>query len=457
MKNILPSNFIKLAKMTSKPLYVVGGAVRNYLIDGSLSTDLDIAGAIPASQFVKELNDFGIKESAIYPRTGTVMFSDGAFHYEYTAFRRDKYVGGEHLPEKSEFTEDISEDALRRDFKCNAIYYDVINDKIIDLLGGVEDIKNKTLSTVAEPDKVFSVDGLRLMRLARFAGELNFQPTYEVIQSAKKYADNILDISPERIFNELKLILNADGKYTFSDPIGHYTALKILDHTRVLDKILPELTEGRGMVQRADFHKYDVLEHSIRTVLYSHPSIRLGALFHDIGKPFCYLRDGYYYHHFSEGERIAERVLKRFKADKATITQVKFLVREHMVDLDCSMSESKVRKFLVKHQDRLDELRRVKQADFRASLETESIAPTIIKWKKIYDKMILDGTPFLIRDLKITPQDLIELGYRDKEIGKEHKKLFDYAVLYPNKNTHENLITQAKKHLGKKIKQEKSL
>ncbi len=449
MKNVLPKNLISLAKAMPKPLYVVGGAVRNFLIDGSLSTDLDLAGAIPTADFVKALNEFGIKESATYPRTGTVMFSDGVYHYEYTAFRRDKYNGGEHLPSISEFTEDINEDALRRDFKCNAIYYDVQNDKIIDLLGGIEDIKNKTLSTVSTPDKVFSVDGLRLMRLARFAGELNFQPTYEVIQSAKKYADNILDISPERIFNELKMILVSDCKYTFSDPIGHYNALKILDHTRVLDKILPELTEGRGMVQRADFHKYDVLEHSIRTVLYSHPTIRLGALFHDIGKPFCFLRDGYYYHHFSEGERIAERVLKRLKADKETILQVKFLVREHMVDLDCSMSENKVRKFLIKNQDRLDDLRRVKQADFRASLEIESTAPTIVKWKKIYDKMKADGTPFNLKELNITAQDLIDLGYKDKQIGKEQKVLFDYAILHPEKNKNEILLSLAKKHIAK--------
>ncbi len=449
MKNILPKNFINLAKTMPKPLYVVGGAVRNFLIDGSLSNDIDLAGAIPTADFIKALNEFGIKESATYPRTGTVMFSDGEHHYEYTAFRRDKYVGGEHLPEISEFTEDLGEDALRRDFKCNAIYYHVQEDEFIDPLGGVQDINNKTLSTVCEPDKVFGFDGLRLMRLARFAGELNFKPTYETLKSAKKYADNILEISPERILSELKMILVADKKYPFSDPIGHYNALKILDHTRVLDKILPELTEGRGMAQRADFHKYDVLEHSIRTVLYSRPSIRLGALFHDIGKPFCFLRDGYYYHHFSEGEKIAERVLKRLKADNATIEQVKFLVREHMVDLDCSMSENKVRRFLVKHQDRLDELRWVKQADFRASLEIESVAPTIVKWKKIYDKMIAEGTPFNLKELKITAQDLISLGYKDKWIGKELKALFDYAVLNPQKNNKETLLMLAKKHIAK--------
>lgn len=451
MKNILTNSFIKLTKAMPKPLYVVGGAVRNYLIDGSLSTDLDLAGAIPASEFVKVLNNFGIKESAVYPRTGTVMFSGGELCYEYTAFRRDKYLGGEHLPEQSEFTEDINEDALRRDFKCNAIYYDVSNDKIIDLLGGVEDIKNKTLSTVAGPDKVFSVDGLRLMRLARFAGELNFKPTNEVIQSAKKFADNILDISPERIFSELKMILNADSKYSFSDPIGHYSALKILDETRVLDRILPELTQGRGMAQRADFHKYDVLEHSIRTVLYSHPSIRLGALLHDIGKPFCFLKNANYHHHFSEGEKIAVKVLKRLKADNETIAQVKFLVREHMVDLNCLMREAKVKRFLIKHQDKMQWLYELKQADYKASLEMENVAPTIVKWKKIYGKMMDDGTPFSLKDLKITAQDLINLGYKDKEIGKEQKRLFDYVVLYPNKNVYENLIVQAKKHI-KKIK-----
>ena len=142
-------------------------------------------------------------------------------------------------------------------------------------------------------------------------------------------------------------------------------------------------------------------------------------------------------------------MLKRLKADKATIDLVKFLVREHMVDLDCSMSESKVRKFLVKHQDRLDELRRVKQADFRASLEIESTAPTIIKWKKIYDKMQADGTPFNLKDLKVSSSDLMDIGYKGQQIGRELKALFDYAVLNPNKNNHQTLMTLAKKHFDK--------
>lgn len=433
----LPKNLIILAKSLSKPLYAVGGVVRNYLIDGSIATDVDLAGAITASEFVSALESCGYAVLAEYKRTGTVMFGGDGHKYEFTSFRREKYAkGGAHTPVSTEFTEDIREDALRRDFKCNAVYYDIAGDKLVDVLGGCKDIQEKVLDTVTDPEKVFSSDGLRLMRLARFAGELNFRPTDAVIESAKAYSDNIKDISPERIFHELNLILQSDSKYAFSDPMGHYNGLKILDETRVLDKIFPELTDGRGMAQRADFHRYDVLEHGLRSVAYAHPKVRLGALLHDIGKPFCFRRDGYYYNHFSEGERIAEDVLKRYKASTETIKQVKFLVHEHMVDLDCSMKEVKLRKYIVKNHDRLEELMMVKQADFRASLEIDDTAPALVKWKRLYERMKIDGTPFNLKQLEITATDLIDIGFNGQDIGKELKSLFDYAVLHPEKNEH---------------------
>ncbi len=449
MIEVLPKNLIDLAGKFDKPLYLVGGAVRNYLIDKSLSIDLDLSAPIPIDQFISVIEASGFKVSATYKRTGTVLFVDEKYHYEYTAFRREKYVGGRHTPEHTEFTEDILEDALRRDFKCNAVYYDIKSQKFIDVLGGIEDIKNKTLDTVREPDKVFSSDGLRLMRLARFTGELDFKPTQEVMDWAKKYSDNIVDISPERIYAELKMILVADGKYAFSSPCGHYNALKTLDKTRVLDRIIPEIALGREMAQRKDFHRYDVLEHTIRTVLYSKPNVRLGALLHDIGKPFCLKRDGKYHYHAVEGEKIAERVLKRLKADKETIAKVKFLVREHMLDLDCTMGENKLRKFLVKNNAYVEELLNLKQADFKAGLESEEIAPTIIKWQGILEKMKRDGTPFSYKDLTITAVDLMEIGYKGKAIGKTLEELFDYCVLNPEQNQKQILVNKAKKAFNK--------
>ena len=80
---------------------------------------------------------------------------------------------------------------------------------------------------------------------------------------------------------------------------------------------------------------------------------------HDIGKPFCFRRDGWYHWHYVEGQSIAEKALKRLKASNAEIEQVKYLIREHMVDLDCSMNEKDVRIFLVKNRDNLDSLIKV--------------------------------------------------------------------------------------------------
>lgn len=447
MKTFLPKKLIELSEVLPRPLYAVGGVVRNFLIDQSIADDFDLAGAIMPDEFICGLNKVGLTVLAEYKRTGTVMFSDGQRKYEFTSFRSESYIGGEHTPYKTEFTEDIKVDALRRDFKCNAVYFDIHDGEYVDPLGGIKDIIDRRLNSVTKAEKVFSNDGLRLMRLARFAGELNFKPASEVLGAAMMHADNIKEISPERVYAELIKILHSDKKYAFSDPQGHYTGLKILDETRVLDRIFPELTEGRGMAQRADFHRYDVLEHSLRTVLYSEPQIRLAALLHDIGKPFCYLRDGYYYHHFEEGERIAEAALKRLKASNETIKQVKFLVREHMVDLDCSLKESKVRRFLVKNENMLKELLMVKQADFRASLETDDVAPTLVKWGRLYRKMKKDGTPFTLKELNLTAADLIEIGYENDGIGKELKKLWDFAVINPDKNQKETLINIAKQDL----------
>ena len=105
-----------LAESLDKPLYLVGGAVRNFLIDRLISKDIDLSGSIPSEQFVLALEKCDLKVSATYPRTGTVMFKDGIYNCEYTCFRREEYSGGGHTPISVEWTDDILEDALRRDF-----------------------------------------------------------------------------------------------------------------------------------------------------------------------------------------------------------------------------------------------------------------------------------------------------------------------------------------------------
>lgn len=450
MKQLLCPELIRLAELLSKPLYVVGGAVRNFIIDGSLSSDIDLSSAVSVEELLPCLEKVGFKVVAEYKRTGTVVFKDDNVKCEFTRFRVEEYQkGGVHTPISTSYTDDIYLDATRRDFKCNAVYYDIKKGEIVDPLNGVDDIKNKVIDTVLSPEYVFKSDGLRLMRLARFSGELGFKPTDAVILGATKYADNILDISSERIYSELLMILNSDGKYSFSDTNGHYVGLKILDHTRVLDRILPELTLGRGMAQRADFHKFDVLEHSLRCVMYADKSIRLSALLHDVGKPFCMKRDGMYYKHSIEGEKIISKFLNRMKADKKTISEVKALTRMHMYDIDCSEKESDVRKFIVDVGELLDKLLLVKQADFRASLDTHDTCPTCTKWDNVIKNMKEENVPFTLKELAISPIDLMGIGFKKEKIGKEIKKLFYKVVTGKCKNDRKVLIAMAVKDYKK--------
>lgn len=450
MKTLFNPNLIALAEAFANPIYAVGGVVRNFLIDKSLSFDVDLAGDISVDEVSLRAVEFGFKIVCEYKKTGTLVFTDGERRYEFTSFRTEKYHGGEHCPYEVTRTSSMKEDALRRDFKCNAIYYDLKNGCFCDLLNGIKDVENKVLDTVASPGEVFSHDGLRLMRLARFSAELNFTPTKAVLEGARENAKNIREICPERIFAELKLMLCADKKYPFSNPDGHYEALKILDKTRVLDEVFPELAMGRGMPQRADYHKYDVLEHTLKAVKYADEPVRLSALLHDVGKPYCMNTFGEFYYHDKEGVKIAEKILKRLKADTKTTNEVRFLVGYHMLDMDCKMREAKVRRFIVKNFDRLHKLFVLKQADFMASMESKDTAPTIIKWKKIIAKMQEQKVPFTLKDINLTALDLQNLGYKGKEIGQTLEKLWENLIQNPEDNVREKLLKMVQKN--KKIK-----
>lgn len=444
MKVFVQPHLIELASKLNSPLYVVGGYVRNYIIDKSLSDDVDLASAIKPDEMVKVLEKEGFTVLSVYKNLGTVKFTKDDVFYEYTCFRTEKYKnGGEHTPDELCFTDDITLDAKRRDFKCNAVYYDLLNDQIVDVLGGVEDINNKVLSTVTDAEKVFSSDGLRLMRLARFSGELGFTPDKKTLDGAVKFASNIKDISAERIYDELKKILMADKKYLFSPKNGHYLGLKVLERTGVLDVIMPELTLGKGMPQRRDFHDYDVLEHSLRCALYAEPSVRLDALLHDVGKPFCLKRDDAYKLHDKEGVWIAEDILKRLKAPKKDIERIKFCIGAHMHDLKNDMNENQIRRYVVNNTKYLQELFWVRQADYSACKDDVNENAGVKKWKDIIKKMKEEGVPFTRKQLNVTADDLISAGVRQNSLGKVFDKLLEEVAVLPKLNEREKLVELA--------------
>lgn len=441
---VVPEKLRVMAGYMPVPLYVVGGAVRNFLLTGRASGDWDIAAPCRADIALEAARQAGLRCAAVYPRTETFRLKDGADYYEFTAFRTEEYApGGGHTPAAVSFTQSIEEDALRRDFKCNAVYYDVRRDEIADPLGGKDDVLRRQISTTRTAREVFGSDGLRLMRLARFAGELGFEPDAEALEGAERFAGNILDIAPERIYDELTKILAADGKYWFSPQDGQETGLKILDRVRVLDRILPELTAGRGMAQRPDFHKYDVLAHSLRAVRYAHPRVRLAALLHDVGKPAAFRQSGRFYGHETYGGAIAAEILARLKAPARVRERVAELTALHMYDLDGRAGENKLRIFFARHRDCLEELMLLKQADYRGCRDASDECPTLIKWRDILDRMRAEGAPFSPAELAVSGKDLSEIGYRGREIGEELGELFRMCVLDPALNQRDKLLNIA--------------
>lgn len=211
MKIKVPNRIKELAERTGIPIYVVGGYPRNALLFGKIQTDYDICGPLTVEELTKLLEGYA-KVIPVNPRIGTVLICYKGDKYEYTTFRRDSYpIGGAHTPEAVEFVRSVEEDALRRDFRVNALYVNALTEELIDPLGGLDDIEERVLVT-ANGRKTFDEDGLRLLRLVRFACELGFTVSDEAMTYSRELAFLLRDISVERKTIELKKILLSDLK-----------------------------------------------------------------------------------------------------------------------------------------------------------------------------------------------------------------------------------------------------
>ncbi|MDE5617943.1 MAG: CCA tRNA nucleotidyltransferase, partial [Clostridia bacterium] len=238
---------------SDKPLYAVGGCVRDKIM-GRSGGDIDLTSACRPEEIMPFVKQAGMTCKQGSLRLGTVLIK-GKGCYEYTSFRVDSYPAGSgvHRPDAVRFTDDMSEDARRRDFTVNAIYLNIANGKITDLLGGEADIENKILRTVDDPYRVLGEDGLRIMRLYRFVSTLGFDVEENTAKAAKELSGRLKDIAPERIREELIKTLHGDyaGK-----------ALYGLMDSGALNVIMPELALNYGVRQKPQYHEYDVFGHT---------------------------------------------------------------------------------------------------------------------------------------------------------------------------------------------------
>lgn len=226
-----------LQQLLPADLYVVGGYVRNSIL-GLPNDDVDICSSLTLDKLEKILKPTEYQIKTKNRSLGTAIITVDDEKYEYSTFRRETYgQDGSHAPESVEFITTPDEDAKRRDFTINSIYYNINKDEILDFYNGIDDIKKKIVRAVETPDFVFSKDGLRIFRLFRFQCELNFKIDKDTLLSAIKYADLMQDISSERKVQEITKILHSPKRYPISKPNSFMKAFKIFNKYQLWTKV----------------------------------------------------------------------------------------------------------------------------------------------------------------------------------------------------------------------------
>lgn len=446
----IPSQLYDIAKtFEDGPLYLVGGAVRSGLM-GLDAYDLDVASPLLPEDAAKRLEGLGFTVYRINKTLGTVLvkLADGS-HVEHTTFRSESYPpGGVHQPERIVFIRDLETDALRRDFSINALYYNILTGKLLDPTGGLADLEAGQLRCPRDPDLVFSDDALRLLRLARFAGELDFAVEAQTLAAAKKHAHQLADLSPERVFQEISRILLCDQAYPeiSCTPSKILKALHLLRDIGALAHVLPELMEGEGIEQRKDYHAHPVLEHNLNAAAAAPSELRLrfAALLHDVGKPKALRENGRMLGHDKLGAALTRTMLERLRAPRQFTDEICLLIERHMFDLNGGAKTTTLRlRFATWGAPFVRDLAALRRADVWGSGILSGPVSTADRWEEVLDEMIADHTPFSLKELAVTGKDLMDLGVAPgRAVGEILHSLWEFTVLHPAKNEKKALLAR---------------
>lgn len=415
--------------------YVVGGCVRDSVC-GLEPDDWDITtGATPSqvrSVFSRTI-DTGIEH-------GTVTVRMDGESLEVTTFRIDGEYADHRHPDRVSFTTDLEEDLKRRDFTINAMAYSD-RDGLIDLFGGMEDLKNGIVRCVGDPRERFTEDALRIFRAVRFCAKLGYTLDPATKEAAVELAPSLAMVSAERIRTELEKLLVSP----------HPEMIRLAWECGITKVILPEFDAEMEAVQNNQHHRITVGEHTIRTLMAAEPDriLRLTMLLHDSGKPLCQTQtpDGVYHYrgHAAPGAVVAKEVLERLKYDKATERTVIQLIRNH--SLYPELTEEGVRRSVVQlGEDLFPLFLKVKRADIGGqNPEVQSRKFEYMdEVEAIYRRILERGDCLSLKRLAVTGDDLIRLGIpKGKRIGEILNRLLDEVLTEPEKNEKGFLIGRA--------------
>ena len=423
--------------------YAVGGCVRDSVL-GREPNDWDITTSAKPEE-VKKLFKVTI-DTGIQHGTVTVRLHKQS--YEVTTYRIDGEYSDHRRPDGVTFTSELKEDLLRRDFTINAMAASE-ESGIVDIYGGMQDLENKVIRCVGDPDKRFDEDALRIMRAVRFAAQLGFDIDEESKEAAKRHVEDLRQVSAERIQVELTKLLISP----------HPEKILIMYELGITSVILPEFDRMMETEQNNPYHIYDVGRHTIEVMKRVAPEkkMRYAALLHDIGKPDCRTTDeargiDHFKGHAELGEGMAEKVLKRLKMDNETIKDVKTLVRWHDFGIHEAVTKKSVRRMMSRmgeeYVDRLIEIKIADMeghSDYRLAERQEELSQFISYCKEIRE----EGAALKISDLKVNGQILMDAGIPEgRELGRVLKELLDEVLDEPEKNEQEYLVSRAKELAG---------
>ena len=428
---------INLLQSAGFEAYAVGGCVRDSLL-GKTPNDWDITTSAKPEDMKSVFADFHCIDTGIKHGTVTVVI-DGE-PLEITTFRLDGEYEDNRHPKSVTFTSDLGADLGRRDFTVNAMAYSK-KTGTVDLFGGQNDLKNKIIRCVGDPDRRFNEDALRILRALRFASALDFEIEEKTAQSLLKNRALLENISEERIAKELLKLVCGKG------------AKRILtDFAPVLFEILPELQPMYKNSHDNPHHCYDIYEHTLIAVesIDPEPTLRFAMLLHDCGKPAVKKFDengvAHFYGHQRISAEISAQILARLKVSNKFRDEILFLVSNHD-RWELYENTEKMPRYLSKFGlDGVLKLLKVMRADVLAqSPEYRYRLDQIADAEEIAKNLAAQKPCLSLSELQINGRTLMDIGIpQGRKLGAVLAQLLDEVIDGVTKNTQEALTTRAR-------------